>query len=101
MSNACICAPARTHRVAVVGVKGCQFQSLCIMLSQYPIELRELSPDQLLRRSSLDCLVVLTRFVNHKHSRHAKCIAQDAIRVDHGAARAIADAILWYFDLVV
>ena len=100
MSHICICAPARTYRVAVVGVNGCQFHSLGILLSHYPIEIRELSPERLLRLRSLDCLVVLTKFVNHKHSIHAECIARDAIRVDHGGARAVADAILSYFGLI-
>jgi hypothetical protein len=100
MLNKCICAPARIYKVVVVGLKTCQLNALKEILREYPIAVRDISPATLLRLRRLNDLVVLTRFVNHKHSQHAKQItSQDVIWVSHGAARAAADAIVSFFDL--
>lgn len=97
MPNSCICAPARTLKAVIVGVKNCQFNSVVSKLQGYPIEVREVSPEKFLRLRRLDGLVVLTRFLNHKHSRHAKHIAFNVIRVDHGGANAVASAIVAFY----
>lgn len=99
MPNRCVCAPARVCKAVVVGVKSCQFNALILKLRGYPIEVREVSPEKLLRLRRLDDLIVLTRFVSHKHSWHARRIALDVIRVEHGAASAVANAIVSFFRL--
>jgi hypothetical protein len=99
MPNTCICAPARARKAVVVGVKACQFNALTLKLRGYPIEIREVSPEKFLHLRRVDDLVVLTKFVNHKHTCHARRIALDVIRVEHGAASAVAHAIIAFFGL--
>ena len=98
MPNSCVCARPRIYKVVIVGLKGGQFRALEALLDEYPVTLREVSPKKLLRLSGLDGHVVLTRFVNHKHSTHAERIAPGRVLPGrHGAAMAIADAIAAFF----
>jgi hypothetical protein len=100
MPSTCFYAPTRTHHVVVVGLKNCQVHALNELLRNHPIVVCDKSPEALLRVRRLDCPVFLTRFVGHKHSQHAKQItSQEVICVTHGAARAVADVILSFFDL--
>lgn len=98
MPNTCFCAPSCACKVVVVGIKGCQLNALRRKLQEHPIKIRKVSPEKLLRLRSVHGLVVLTRFLNHKHSWHARQIALNVIRVDHGAADAVANAIIHFFD---
>ena len=100
MQDTCVCARALNYKTVVVGIKGVQFRALEGLLEGYPITVREVSPEKLLRLGRLDGLVVLTRFVNHKHSNHAKRIAPErVVWVGHGAAAAVADAIIAFYGL--
>jgi hypothetical protein len=94
MPNTCHCARPQVNKVTVIGLKGGQFHALKVRLQEYPIAVREVSPDKFLGLNGLDGLVVLTRFLNHQHSTHAKRIAGRVIRVAHGAATAVAEAIV-------
>ena len=100
MPTTSVCAPFCANRVLVVGLKGDQFQFLKSWLRGHLIDVRDASPKALLQMKRFDGVVFLTRFVNHKHSIYAARIAPGRTRrVGHGAARAVADAILAYFNL--
>lgn len=94
-------APLRAHKIVVVGFNGCQYRHLSLALSGFPIDIHEVSPDKLLRKSHFDCPVFLTKFVGHKHSWHAEKIAPHAIWVRYGSPQAVADEILKYFHLAM
>jgi hypothetical protein len=86
----------------VVGLKGDQSGALEERLKRYPIAVRTVSPKRFLRLNTLNGhdLVVLTRFVKHKHSNHAVQIASGrVVWVQRGAASAVADTIIKYFGL--
>lgn len=94
------CAPARSHKVMVVGLVGKKFRALEAMLVGYPIVIRNVSPECLLRLHDITGLVVLTRFVSHKHTGHARRIARNSVVwIRHGAARSVFDAIIEHFCL--
>ncbi len=98
MSNVFSCAPLPTEKAAIVGLTGKQFRLLQTLMQDYPITLRNLSLSSLFRRSSIDGLVVVTRFVSHKHSWRAQRIATNRLlRVDHGTARAVFAAVREHF----
>jgi hypothetical protein len=100
MPSSCPYAPTRFRYVVVVGLKNCQVHALNELLRDYPVVVLDKTPEALLRLRTLDSLVVLTRFVGHKHSQHARQITSlDVICVTHGAARAVADAIIAFFGL--
>jgi len=93
-------APARSYKVVVVGLIGSQFTSLQSLVKDLPIEVRHVSPNELLRVRHLDGLVLITRFAGHKHTSHAARIAPNrVIRVRHGAAQAVYDSIVELFGL--
>lgn len=91
----------RVMRVTIVGLVGKQFNDTCELLASYPIKLDSIEPKGLLRRRCVcSDLIVLTRFAGHKHHAHARKIAPGhVLRVDHGAANAVADAIIASFGL--
>jgi hypothetical protein len=97
MSNTFAGAHPRTHKVIVVGLKSCQIYALTLILQPFPIKVQAVAPGKLLRLRRVDCLVVLTRFVGHKHTLHARQITSKSRLVEHGAARAVANTIIEYF----
>ena len=85
----------RVFRVVVVGLVGSQFSQLQSLCATFPVSLDSLTPEQLLRRRNL-CpdLLVLTRFVCHKHTRHAQRVTGGTVCVvGRGTAAAVAKAI--------
>lgn len=100
MSNTRLRAHTHTYKALIVGLKGDQFDALQRMLEGLPVSVRCVSPSKLLRLTGFKGLVVLTRFLNHKHSNHADLIAGDGVlRVSRGAASAVAEAIIAFFRL--
>lgn len=89
----------RTYRVVVVGLIGDQFRILERLIGEHPITVRKVSPEKLLRVGRLNGLVILTKFLKHKHSKHAERIApKRVLRVGRGTASAVAAAIVAFFN---
>lgn len=85
-----------TLKVLIVGLKGNQRSVVESLLRPYGLRLRFLGPKELLCRKHLGAsIIVLTRFMNHKHSQHAEIIAPHAVilRIE-GTCHSIAKAIL-------
>ena len=101
MSQTDTAARTRAPRVVIVGLLGQQFSHVRESLTHCHVKLESIKPGRLLRhRKTSDDLIVLTRFVGHKHCAHAECIAPGrVVRVDHGTANAVADAIVAFFGL--
>ncbi len=94
-------ARARAPRVEIVGLRGQQFTHVHELLATFCVRLHSIKPERLLRyrKASAD-LIVLTRFVGHKHCAHAESIAPGHVaRVDHGTASAVANAIVRFLGL--
>lgn len=100
MPIASTCAPAQVCNVMVVGLKGDQFSVLNSLLPRDRVRIREVSPEKFLRIDRFSGVVLLTRFTGHKHQQHAGRIAPGrTLRVAHGGAQAVADAILVHIGL--
>ncbi len=100
MSSTCLRAHTHTYNALIVGLKGDQITVVNRLLDEYPVSVRCVSPEKLLRLSGVKGVVVLTRFVKHKHSNHADRIADGRVLlVPRGAALAVADAIIAFFRL--
>lgn len=101
MARKRIPARSRALKVTIVGLKGDQFTEVGRLLAPYELKLCSLEPKNLLNRRKVSGrVIVLTRFTGHKHLAHAEQIAPGCVVwVAHGAATAIAEAIVEFLRL--